>query len=115
MQEEHVVGIDHRGVGDLSVCFPDWTAVEIRQRLRARRHVAKASEPDKPVWIVLIPELTNDLHSERFLGLDKFTIEKIDQNVTLSRMKRVLPQLNDRAAMTSHWSQTPVRLGLTRH
>src|SRR5262249_16948902 len=98
MQEQHIVGIDHGRVGDFSMRFPNRTAVEIRQCLRARRHVAKASEPDKTVWIVLVPELTDDLHPERFLRLDKFTIEQIDQDITLSRMKRVLPQLDDRAA-----------------
>ena len=50
------------------------------------------------MWIIEIAELTDDLHSERFLRFDKFPIEQIDQDIALSRMERVLAQLNDRAA-----------------
>jgi hypothetical protein len=49
-------------------------------------------------WIIEIAELTDDLHPERFLRFDKFPVEQIDQHIPLSRMQRVLPQLNDRAA-----------------
>jgi hypothetical protein len=42
--------------------------------------------------------LSDDLHPERFLRFDKFPVEKIDQHIPLSRMQRVLPQLNERAA-----------------
>jgi hypothetical protein len=66
--------------------------------LRAGSHVAKTSEPDKPVWIILIPELADDLHPVRFLRFYKLTLEEIDQDITLSGMKGVLPQLDDRAA-----------------
>ena len=58
----------------------------------------KTSEPDKSVSIINIPELTDDLHPKRFLRLDKFPVEEIDQQMPLSRMKRVLPKLNNRAA-----------------
>lgn len=54
--------------------------------------------PDESVSIINIPELPDDLHPERFLRFDKFPVEEIDQHVPLSRMKRVLPQLNNRAA-----------------
>jgi hypothetical protein len=57
----------------------------------------KTSEPDESVSVINIPELTDDLHPERFLRFDKFPVEEIDQHIPLSRMKRVLPQLNNRA------------------
>jgi hypothetical protein len=53
----------------------------------------KASEPDESVSIIHIPELTDDLHPERFLRFDKFPVEEIDQHIPLSRMKCVLPEL----------------------
>ena len=98
MQEQHIIGIDHGGVGRFAMHFPNRTAVKILQRLRARRHVPKTSQPDKSVWIIQIPELTDDLHPERFLRFDKFPVEQLDQHIPLPRMQRVLPQLNNRAA-----------------
>ena len=80
------------------MCLPDRAAVKVLERLRARRHVTKTSQPDKSVWIIQVPELTDDLHPERFLRFDKFPVEQIDQHIPLPWMHRVLPQLNDRAA-----------------
>ena len=48
--------------------------------------------------MIKIPELTDDLHPERFLRFNKFPVEEIDQHIPLSRMKRVLSELNNRAA-----------------
>jgi hypothetical protein len=101
MQKQHTIGIDHGGVGCFAMCLPDRAAVKILKRLRARRHVPKTSQPDKSVWIIHVPELTDDLHPERFLRFDKFPVEQIDQHIPLPRMQRVLPQLNDRAASLS--------------
>src|SRR6476661_1025062 len=98
MQKQHIIGIDHGGVSRFAMCLPDRAAVKILERLRARRHVSKTSQPDKSVWIIQVPELTDDLHPERFLRFDKFPVEQIDQHIPLSRMQSVLPQLNDRAA-----------------
>jgi hypothetical protein len=58
----------------------------------------KTSQPDKSIPISQIAELADDFHPERFLRFDKFPVEQIDQQMPHSRMKRVLPQLNDRAA-----------------
>ena len=98
MQEQHIIGIDHGGVGRFAMRLPDRPAVKILERLRARRHVPKTSQPDKSVWIIQVPELTDDLHPECFLRFDKFPVEQIDQHIPLPRMQRVLPQFNDRAA-----------------
>jgi hypothetical protein len=98
MQEQHIIGIDHGGVGRFAMRLPDRPAVKILERLRAKRHVPKTSQPDKSVWIIHVPELTDDLHPERFLRFDKFPVEQIDQHIPLSRMQRVLPQLHKRAA-----------------
>ncbi len=54
--------------------LPDRPAVKILERLRARRHVQKTSQPDKSVWIIQVPKLTDDLHPERFLRFDKFPV-----------------------------------------
>jgi hypothetical protein len=78
--------------------LPNRPAVKILERLRTRRHVPKTSQPDKSAYIIQVPELTDDLHSERFLRFDKFPVEQIDQHIPLPQMQRVLPQLNDRAA-----------------
>src|SRR6267142_6830668 len=97
-QKQYIIGIDHRGVGRFAMRLPDRPAVKILERLRARRHVSKTSQPDKSVWIVQVPELADDLHPERLLRFDKFPVEKIDQHIPLPRIQRVLPQLNDWAA-----------------
>src|SRR5207302_3008269 len=94
-QEQHIIGIDHGGVGRFAMCLPDRAVVKILERLRARRHVTKISQPDKSVWIIQVPELTDDLHPERFLRFDKFPVEQIDQHIPLPWMQRVLPQLNN--------------------
>src|SRR2546427_5569070 len=91
------MGIDLGGVGGRATRLPSRPAVKILERLRARRHVPKTSQPDKSVWIIQVPELTDDLHPERFLRLDKFPVEQIDQHIPLPRVQRILPQLNDRA------------------
>src|SRR5438874_11874089 len=78
--------------------LPNRPAVKILERLRAGRHVTKTSQPDKSVWIIQVPELTDDLHPERFLRLDKFPVEQVDQHIPLPWMQRVLPQLNNRTA-----------------
>ena len=78
--------------------LPDRPAIKVLERLRARRHVTKTSQPDKSVWIIQIPELTDDLHPERLLRFNKFPVEQIDQHIPLPRVQRVLPQLNNRAA-----------------
>jgi hypothetical protein len=78
MQEQHIIGINHGGVGHFAMRLPNWPAVKVFERLRARRHVSKTSQPDKSVWIIEIAELTDDLYSERFLRFDKFPVEQID-------------------------------------
>src|SRR5438552_18611303 len=98
MQQQHIIGIDHGGVGRFAMCLPDRAAVKVLERLRARRHVTKTSQPDKSVWIIQVSELTDDLHPQRFLRFDKFPVEQIDQYIPLPWMQRVLPQLNDWAA-----------------
>jgi len=42
--------------------------------------------------------LTDDPYPDGFLAFDECAIEKIDQDVPLSRIERVLPELDDRAA-----------------
>ncbi len=106
--KQHITGIDHGGVGRFAMCFPNRPAVKILERLRAGRHVPKTSQPDKSVWIIQVPELSNHLHPERFLRFDKFPVEEIDQHIPLPRMQRVLPQLNNRAAIFKRQLRVPI-------
>src|SRR5829696_4430435 len=56
-QQQHVVTIDHRGVGLVLVRLPDRPAVEAAQCLGATRHVVEPSQPDEPVGVVQVAEL----------------------------------------------------------
>ena len=58
----------------------------------------KTSEPDKSIPAINIPELADDFHPERFLRFDKFPVKEIDQHMPHSRMKRILPELDNWAA-----------------
>ena len=57
---------------------PDRAAVEGLQRLRPRSHIWKASEPYKPIWIINVPELADNAHSQRFLTFNEFSVKQID-------------------------------------
>jgi hypothetical protein len=47
-------------------------------------HVSKAPQPQKAVWVVQHAELPDYGHPSRFLRLDKFSIEELNQHVSLS-------------------------------
>src|SRR5438094_9379166 len=76
--------------------LPNRPAVESLQCCGTTRHVAKASEPNESIGIIKIAKLAENIHSQCFLWFDEFTIEQIDQHITFSVVKRVLPQFNDR-------------------
>src|SRR5438105_10471766 len=85
----------HRGIRRLAVCFPHWAAVEGLQRMRPHSHIGEASQPYKPIWIIKVPELADDTHSQSFLAFDELSIEQIDESIPHPWMQRILPQLND--------------------
>src|SRR5439155_15123206 len=76
--------------------LPTRPAVEGLQCCRTTRHVLKPSEPNESIGIIKIAKLAEDIHSQCFLWFDQFAIEQIDQHITFSAVKRVLPQFDDR-------------------
>ena len=102
--------------------LPNRPAVESLQCCGTTRHVAKASEPNESIGIIKIAKLAEDIHSQCFLWLDEFTIEQIDQHITFSAVKRVLPQFDDRTTglhlvafafrTVVSTSQTAIQVGL---
>jgi hypothetical protein len=72
--------------------------IEGLQGSRPRCHVGKASDPDKPVGVAEIPELTDDSHSNGFLSLDKLAIKQFDELVPDAGKERVLAQIDNGAA-----------------
>lgn len=74
---------------------PDRPVVEGSQYPTPRFHVRKAAEPDKPVRVVKIPELTDHAHPDRLLRLQEFSIEQFDELIPPTRVEPVLPQLDD--------------------
>src|SRR5437660_10346115 len=76
--------------------LPNRPAVEGLQCCRTTRHVLKPSEPNESIGIIKIAKLAENIHCQCFLWFDEFTIEQINQHITLSVVKRVLPQFNDR-------------------
>ena len=59
------------------------------------RHVREATEPDEPVGSVEVLELSEDADAHRLLRLDELALEEGDQRVPLTRVKGVLPELDD--------------------
>ena len=57
---------------------------------------------------IKVSKLTDDFYPQFFLALDEFAVKEVNQNITFSRVQRVLPQLNDRTAESrrSHLFQT---------
>ena len=88
-KQQHVVAVDHRGVGSAGVLLPGRAAIEGLERAFARRHVAEAAQPDEAVGIVEVPELAEHLHSDLFLRFDELPIEELDQRLPRTRTERV--------------------------
>jgi hypothetical protein len=82
--------VDHGLVRSSAVLFPEWAAVERRERRTAGGVVAEAAYPYEPVGVVEVPELPYDVDAHRFLGLDQLPIEQLDQRVAPARVQRVL-------------------------
>src|SRR5581483_11649933 len=62
----------------------------------------EAPDPHEPVGLVQIAELPYDRHPLGLLALDEFPVEQADQDISLTRPQRVLPQFDDRVAVTVH-------------
>ena len=95
-EEQHVVRIDHRGVGGIAVQLPNRSAVKALQRLSAGGHIGKPAQPDETIGVVDIAKLADHADPECFLALDEFPIEEIDENLARARVERVLAELDDR-------------------
>ena len=94
-EEKNVVGVDHGCVGCLAVLLPDRPGVERLQRARASGHVGKAADPDETIRVVEISKLTENRHPEGLLTDDELAHEEVDQDVSLSWLECVLPELDD--------------------
>src|SRR6266849_6010113 len=46
--------------------------------------------------MIKVSKLTDDFYSQCFLAFDEFPVKEVNQNITFSKVQRVLPQLNDR-------------------
>jgi len=101
-QEQHVVRVDHRGVGLGAVRFPGRPAVEAGQRPGPDGHAREPTDPHEPVRLVQVTELADDRHAGRLLALDELPVEKLDQYFSLARPQRVLPQFHDRIPYAVH-------------
>jgi hypothetical protein len=105
-QQQHVVGVDHRGVRRCAVRLPDRPAVEGGEAPRALCHVGEAAKPHEPVEIVEVAELADDLHPVLLLRLHEMGVEEVDQVVPAAGVERVLPKLDDRrhaGILPDHW------------
>ena len=94
-QQEHIIRIDHGRVGCVSMDFPDRSRVKGMESLRPRRHIMETAQPDKPVWIIQVIELPQDVDSDSFLRFDKLALEESDQFIAPARLQCVHPQLDD--------------------
>ena len=95
-QQQHIIGIDHRGIGGVAMRFPHWSIVERFERRLAQLHVWKAAKPHEAIGIVEIAELPDHAQAVGLLIFEKLALEERDQRVTLARNQRVLAQFQDR-------------------
>src|SRR5262245_26937889 len=95
-EQQHVVRVDHGGIGFLSMLFPHRSAVEARQGLGPCWHVPKRAYPDEAIRSLQIAELADNSHAGRFLGLDELAVEQLDQDVALPGVQGVLAKLDHR-------------------
>ena len=119
-QQQHVVDVDHRGVGGSGMRLPDRPAVERLEGLTATLHVWEAPHPHEALRAIQITELSDQFHSDGFLRLDELAVEEFDQHVSLAVPERVLAKLDHGAAGGHHAvSSSPgprhrIRCGPTR-
>jgi hypothetical protein len=71
LEQQDVVGVDHRGVGGVAVLRPDGPVVERPERAGAVAHAAEAAQPDEPVREVEVAELSQDPHAALLLGFEE--------------------------------------------
>src|SRR5262245_8972004 len=108
LQQQHIVGLEHGGVRGISVRRPHRPSVEGFEGFAARVHVREAAQPHETILATAIAELTDQRHAGRLLRLDEIALEQVDERVALTRLERVLPQFDDRAAIRlcegrTHW------------
>lgn len=94
LEEEHVVGIDHRGVRGIPVRPPHGPTVELGQTPPSRHHAGEPPEPGETVGIVEIGELAEYRHPGSFLRFDQLALEEVDEDIALRRVERVAAQLH---------------------
>ncbi len=97
LEEQHVVGIQHRVVRVSSVSRPDRTVIERFECLVSALHTREASQPHEAIRVAPIAKLPNQRHARCFLRLDKMALEEVDQDVALAWLQGVLPQFERRA------------------
>ena len=105
-QQQGVVGVDHRHVGRRRMRAPVRPEVERVQRVRAGRQVPETADPDEPVGVVQIAELTDDVHPGPLLAVDQVGVEDVDQIVPLSGVQGVLAQVDHGATLVHECEQT---------
>ena len=95
-EQQHIVAVDHRRVGDFAIFHPRRAGVECVEAGAARVHVAKAPEPNEIVRPIEIAKRPDHLHSNRFLRFDELPLENFDQRFASAFVERVLAELDDR-------------------
>lgn len=80
---------------------PGGPGIEGGERTLAAVHARKGADPREAVGIGTVAELADQLHAFGLLCFDKFTIEKLDELVSLAFNDLVLPQLDNRMRLGS--------------
>ena len=96
-QKQHVIRIDHRCVGSVTMRLPNGAIVKRLEPCLAHFHIRETAEPHETIGIVEIAELPDDAQAVRLLIFEKLALEERDQRITLARNQRVLAQFQDRA------------------
>lgn len=112
-EQQHVVRVDHRGVGRGAVRRPRLPGqVEVAQRPTPGVHVREPPEPGELVGAASDAELAENVDSDLFLGLDEFGIEDADELVPSAGVKQVSAELEN-GAVVGH-VEAPCQTSSTR-
>ena len=94
-QQQHIIDVDHRGVGGSGVRLPDRPTVERLEGLTTTLHVCEAPHPHEALRAIQITELSKHFHTDGLLRLDELAVEEFDQHVPLTVPEGVLAKLDN--------------------
>src|SRR5262245_31685798 len=93
-KKQHVVRVDHGGVGRLAMLFPNRPTIKFFELTCARDHIGKPPQPDEAIRIIEIAKLSDHGHAGRFLSFDEVPFKERNQHFASAGHESVLPKFD---------------------